>query len=315
MENYICLNCGKEFKGKKSAKRKFCCKECSNEYRKGKPNEKLSKKVEVVCAYCGKIEQVIPARAKTYVCCSTACSAAYRKDKHETQIKCECPICKTIFWVKPSRVKRVKTTICCSKECSNKLKETTYLGENNHQYGLTGHLNSSFKENEIISNYGYILEYCPGHPKPCDRSNKEARVRQHRLVIERNYEKFDPIYFEQIGNWIVLKDEYDVHHINEDKTDNRLENLQILTREEHTALHNTIRSKRASKYKQIIGVIKQGELLESPEVDNQQLSLDSNISESSTTNSRVQTDNAEDSNADTSALLQQILNIVEEDIV
>jgi group I intron endonuclease len=48
---------------------------------------------------------------------------------------------------------------------------------------------------------------------------------------------------------------------------------------------------------------KQGELLEHPEMDNQQPSLSSNTLEGSTTNSRVQTDNAEDSNANTSALL------------
>lgn len=130
-------------------------------------------------------------------------------------------------------------------------------------------------------------------------------------MIERNYKNFNPEYFEEIDGWIVLKDEYDIHHINEIKTDNRIENLQILTREEHTALHNSIRSKRASKYKEIIGIIKQGELLENPEVDNQQPSLNSDILEGSTTNDRV----LRDSNVDTSALLQQILNIVEEDIV
>lgn len=311
MEKYKCLNCEKEFEAKKSAARKFCCKKCSDEYRKGKENLKLSKKVEVTCAVCGKKELVPPCRAKKYLCCSKQCLGEYRKNSHSGQIECTCPICGKIFWVKPSRVKRVKTTICCSKECSNKLKETTYLGENNHQYGLTGDKNSSFKGNEILSNYGYILEYCPGHPKPCDKSNKESRVRQHRLVIERNYKNFNPEYFEEIDGWIVLKDEYDIHHINEIKTDNRIENLQVLTREEHTALHNSIRSKRASKYKEIIGIIKQGELLENPEVDNQQPSLNSDILEGSTTNDRV----LRDSNVDTSALLQQILNVVEEDIV
>lgn len=309
MEKYICLNCGKEFEGKKSAKRKFCCKQCADVYRRGKPNEKnLTEKIEVKCAYCGKIEYVTPCRAKNYQCCSKECSANIKK---KTEPNCVCPICGTAFYVKPSRIKRVKSQICCSKECSNKLKETTYLGENNHQFGLIGDKNASFKGKEIISNLGYILEYCPGHPKPCDRSNLGTRVRQHRLVIERNYNKFDSKYFEEIDGWVILRDEYDIHHINEIKTDNRIENLQILTRSEHRALHNTLEAQKAQKYKAIIGVLKQGELLGTPEVDNQQPSLDSNILEGSETSNRVQMDG----NITTSALLQQIKDIVGDDIV
>ena len=49
-------------------------------------------------------------------------------------------------------------------------------------------------------------------------------------------------------------------------------------------------------------VVKQGELLENPEGVNQHPSIYRNIIEGSTTNSRVLADNAEDSNADTSAL-------------
>ena len=66
---------------------------------------------------------------------------------------------------------------------------------------------------------------------------------------------------------------------------------------------------QANFYKEIIDldvtsqvVLKQGELPESPEVDNRQPSIYRNIIEGPTTNSRVLTDNAEDSNADTSAL-------------
>lgn len=47
---------------------------------------------------------------------------------------------------------------------------------------------------------------------------------------------------------------------------------------------------------------KQGELLGSLEADNQQPSLISNNLEGSTTNTRIQTDSAEDGNSDTSAL-------------
>jgi hypothetical protein len=61
------------------------------------------------------------------------------------------------------------------------------------------------------------------------------------------------------------------------------------------------------EYKTKLVHIKQDELLENPTLerqkeDNQQPSLDSNIFEGSTTNSQVQTDNAEDSNANTSVL-------------
>ena len=113
MEKYICLNCGKEFEGKKSAKRKFCCKQCADVYRRGKPNEKnVTERIEVKCAYCGKIEYVTPCRAKNYQCCSKECSANIKK---KTEPNCVCPICGTAFYVKPSRIKRVKSQICCSK--------------------------------------------------------------------------------------------------------------------------------------------------------------------------------------------------------
>lgn len=54
--------------------------------------------------------------------------------------------------------------------------------------------------------------------------------------------------------------------------------------------------------------VKQGELLEHPNKDNQQPSLGSNTFEGSTTNNRVLSDNSEDSNVDTSTL-QQTINI------
>jgi hypothetical protein len=59
--------------------------------------------------------------------------------------------------------------------------------------------------------------------------------------------------------------------------------------------------------------VKQGELLEHPVKDNQQPSLDSNVFEGSTTNNRVQTDYAEDSNVDTSTLPDK--NFISDDIV
>ena len=73
---------------------------------------------------------------------------------------------------------------------------------------------------------------------------------------------------------------------------------------DNTSIHNnekTIIRDVNGKIKTV--VFKQGELLETHnDNDNQQPSISSNAFKGSTTNSRVQTDNAEDSNADTSAL-------------
>jgi hypothetical protein len=179
---------------------------------------------------------------------------------------CECTICKKKMYMKQFRLNKAKNGITCSRQCSSEMRKIFFVGENNHQKGLTGHLNSSFIGKETINNYGYILEYCPGHPRPADISIKGARVRQHRLVVERNSHLFDENCFEKINNWKVLKLEYDVHHINEIKTDNRIENLQILKRGEHSSLH--IKTKtiiRNEKNGRIIGIVKDCELLESPE--------------------------------------------------
>lgn len=183
----------------------------------------------------------------------------------------QCANCDKDFKVKPYRVKRLKNknNICCSKLCSNVLKSQYMSGENNHQFGLIGDKNSSFKGKEIVNNYGYILEYFPNHPFPADRGNQGTRVRQHRLVIERNYKLFDINYFININGYIALKPEYDVHHIDGNKTNNHINNLQIISRSNHTKLHNLNKNIiRDLSDGRIIGVIKSGELMETPEVDN-----------------------------------------------
>ena len=62
-----------------------------------------------------------------------------------------------------------------------------------------------------------------------------------------------------------------MHHIDGDHNNNDISNLTILTRSEHTSQHNQEKEIiRDLKTGRITGVIKSGELLGTPEVDNQQ---------------------------------------------
>lgn len=67
---------------------------------------------------------------------------------------------------------------------------------------------------------GYILIKVPEHP----RAFRGGWYYEHRLVVEK-----------QIGR--ILNVYETVHHINEDKTDNREMNLFLCTRREHDYAH------------------------------------------------------------------------------
>lgn len=187
-----------------------------------------------ICKNCGKEfdDDLIDSSKFPKDYCCYSCYETWVRFNYPPN--CECSVCGKPMYMKPSRLKRlIHSKITCSKDCCNKLRVDWMSGEENHQFGLKGDLNSSFKGNETINN-GYIYEYRPDHPKADNR----GRVRQHRLVVEDNWKNYDEKYFSITENGLhILKDEFDVHHINEIKTDNRVENLQILTRGEHSSYH------------------------------------------------------------------------------
>lgn len=189
--------------------------------------------------------------------CSWKCYERWQKFNHAPN--CCCKICGKPFYVKPSRLNKRKYGVTCSTKCGIELRRKFSTGKNNHQYGLVGAMNSSFKSGAVKTNYGYLLEYVPGHPFPHDCSNKTIRVYQHRLVVERNYQLFPQEAFIVINGKHYLKKEYAVHHINEVKTDNRIENLQVMTKGEHSRLHcKQNKIIRDTTNGRIIGVLKLG---------------------------------------------------------
>ena len=60
------------------------------------------------------------------------------------------------------------------------------------------------------------------HPK----ANKHGYVLLHRVTMENHINR-------------LLDDNEVVHHINEDKLDNRIENLQVMLNSEHTRQHKS----------------------------------------------------------------------------
>src|SRR5579883_1335022 len=68
---------------------------------------------------------------------------------------------------------------------------------------------------------GYVQEHSPDHPS----ANATGYVLQHRLVAEC-----------YLGR--LLEPYEDVHHRNGDPSDNRWENLQVLLRTDHHAIHS-----------------------------------------------------------------------------
>lgn len=94
------------------------------------------------------------------------------------------------------------------------------------------HKNHKWKGGKKINQNGYVMVLKPEHPHAVGI----GYVYEHRIVME-----------EHLGR--ILKTDEQVHHINEIKTDNRIENLQILSPSEHAKLHGTPRQRMKRKKK------------------------------------------------------------------
>lgn len=197
------------------------------------------------CKICGKEFKVPVWRALTAKYCSKECQS--KSLKAESNLVC--PACGKTFHRKPSHINRFKGLqgFFCSKECAKKGMSERMTGDANHQFGLKGDKNASYKGGVVVknnhSNTEYMV-YCPERPD----ANKYGRVYKHRLIVCLNHELFDDKYFDIIDGFYCLKKGIIVHHKDGNHSNNTLGNLQPMTKSEHTSVHNKLsHRKRNSK--------------------------------------------------------------------
>jgi hypothetical protein len=90
----------------------------------------------------------------------------------------------------------------------------------NEQARTRGKNNYNWKGGKVELN-GYISVYSPNHPN----KNSRGYIYEHRLIMEKH-----------IGRY--LREDEIVHHKNDNRQDNRIENLELTTQSSHAEEHN-----------------------------------------------------------------------------
>lgn len=104
-------------------------------------------------------------------------------------------------------------------------------GAANPMYGRRA---ANFKGRTIGAN-GYILIHAPEHP----HANANRKVQEHRLLLEAHLRETSPEHpsLVEIDGELYISRDWDVHHRNDVKDDNRIENLEAMTGAEHRRRH------------------------------------------------------------------------------
>ena len=139
---------------------------------------------------------------------------------------------------RPARIPKT----CCVKNCERKNWSHGYCSAHLQRFmhhgsvmedipvskSRYGKRNSRWTGGVISDGHGRTLVYKPDHPYP---SNYGTHVYRYRLVVE-----------ESIGRYLLPSEI--VHHKNGDHTDDRIENLQVVSQSEHAKIHMAERLSR-----------------------------------------------------------------------
>lgn len=191
--------------------------------------------VNLTCEYCGNQFIGSPSRLKAkHICCSKLCMNRLFKEIRENTdgyFNCICPVCNNKFHLKTYYKEKWKTHTC-SMECKKKLQSIRMSGEGNHQFGIRGEDNPSWKGGRKVSSYGYILIYMPEHPF----CNGDGNIFEHRYIAEQYLLTDENSVV--VGGKRYLSKKYVVHHKDGNRKNNDIENLEVMLKGEHSRMHN-----------------------------------------------------------------------------
>jgi hypothetical protein len=235
-----CAKCGDMFVPPRfNPKKKFCGTLCKNRYSDEHPRRpRQLQRVEKVCAGCG-IEFSVPKCFENQRFCGRSCSG---KNRMILEVR-QCKSCGSEFKVRPSDPKKF-----CKKQCVN-----TYLrGDKIHNWvepslrpckhcgGMFDGYKGWQKSKKFCSKAcalegrranggprslptGSVSQYADGYRYV--KTERHNWIPEHRLIAER-----------EIGRKIRRHEL--VHHKNGNRSDNRPENLQILSISQHMNIHH-----------------------------------------------------------------------------
>jgi hypothetical protein len=144
----------------------------------------------------------------------TNCYFCFRPQRRKGEERA-CAHCDKPFYAKRSAILDVtrKSGTFCSLECSRAAKKGKAVPW-------------ATPDKPVIHSAGYVLAWKPDHPRA-----SRGRVFDHILVMES-----------ALGR--LLEPWEQVHHLDGDKTNNRLENLELHSNSDHQKLHWALRTER-----------------------------------------------------------------------